>query len=168
MKNLGTFLVISMVMLSFGMQRAKAQDDEDAIRVLEQHWQNAFKAKDAPGIMKFYEPGAKLVVFDVVPPRQYIGYEAYQKDWQDLFAMFDGPVTFQMSDLDIITNGSDLAYSHSIQHVAGKLKEGGNLNLTVRVTDVYRKTGGKWMIAHEHVSVPVDIKTGKADLQSKP
>jgi len=40
--------------------------------------------------------------------------------------------------------------------------------LTVRVTDVYRKIDGKWLIVHEHVSVPVDIKTGQGDLQSKP
>ncbi|PYV22614.1 MAG: DUF4440 domain-containing protein, partial [Acidobacteria bacterium] len=28
--------------------------------------------------------------------------------------------------------------------------------------------GGKWLITHEHVSVPVDFASGKADLSSKP
>ena len=32
----------------------------------------------------------------------------------------------------------------------------------VRVTDGYRKVGGKWLIALEHVSVPVDMASGKA------
>jgi hypothetical protein len=27
---------------------------------------------------------------------------------------------------------------------------------------------GKWLIAQEHVSVPVDLSTGKPDFQSKP
>jgi hypothetical protein len=40
--------------------------------------------------------------------------------------------------------------------------------LTVRVTDGYRKINGKWLITQEHVSVPVDLETGKADLTSKP
>ena len=40
------------------------------------------------------------------------------------------------------------------------------IDLTVRVTDVYIK--GHWLIVHEHVSVPVDLDTGKPDLSSKP
>jgi ketosteroid isomerase-like protein len=47
-------------------------------------------------------------------------------------------------------------------------KEGQKVDLTVRVTDGYRKRKGKWFITHEHVSVPVDLATGKADLASKP
>jgi ketosteroid isomerase-like protein len=42
------------------------------------------------------------------------------------------------------------------------------IDLTVRVTDVYRKINGTWLIVHEHVSVPVDLDTGKPDLSSKP
>jgi hypothetical protein len=33
---------------------------------------------------------------------------------------------------------------------------------------VYRKLRGHWLIVQEHVSVPVDLDTGKADLLSKP
>jgi ketosteroid isomerase-like protein len=36
------------------------------------------------------------------------------------------------------------------------------------VTDVYRKIHGKWLIFHEHVSFPVDLATGQADVLSKP
>jgi len=36
------------------------------------------------------------------------------------------------------------------------------------VSDVYRKIHGKWLIVQEHVSVPVDLNTGKPDLLSKP
>ena len=39
---------------------------------------------------------------------------------------------------------------------------------TARVTDGYRKINGKWLITLEHVSVPVDLETGKADINSKP
>jgi ketosteroid isomerase-like protein len=47
-------------------------------------------------------------------------------------------------------------------------KEGKQVQLAVRVTDVYRKSQGKWLIIHEHVSVPVDLATGKPDVLSKP
>jgi hypothetical protein len=33
---------------------------------------------------------------------------------------------------------------------------------------LYKKIRGKWLIVHEHVSVPVDLDTGKADLSFKP
>jgi hypothetical protein len=38
----------------------------------------------------------------------------------------------------------------------------------VRVTDGYRKFGSEWLIVLEHVSVPVDLATGKADFASNP
>jgi len=42
------------------------------------------------------------------------------------------------------------------------------VDVVVRVTDVYRKIKGEWLIVQEHVSFPVDIDSGKADLLSKP
>ena len=36
-----------------------------------------------------------------------------------------------------------------------------------RVTDVWRKEKGGWKIIHSHISVPVDLASGKADMQSK-
>jgi ketosteroid isomerase-like protein len=38
---------------------------------------------------------------------------------------------------------------------------------TLRTTDCYRKVKGKWLIVHEHYSVPVDLSTAKADLASR-
>ena len=33
-----------------------------------------------------------LFVFDVTPPRQYVGFDAYKKDFEDFFAALAGPV----------------------------------------------------------------------------
>jgi ketosteroid isomerase-like protein len=65
------------------------------------------------------------------------------------------------------TDGT-VGYGHSIQRVSGVDPKGKTVDLTVRVTDVYRKQAGAWLIVQEHVSVPVDLDTGKADLTSKP
>ncbi len=142
--------------------------NEQEIRALEDRFAAAVKAKDVEAIMKAYAPGAELVVFDVVPPRQYVGVDAYKKDWQEFFAGNTGPIDqFELTDLSI-TADAKLAYGHSIQHLVATQKDGSKLDLTVRVTDCYRKIDGKWLITHEHVSVPVDLATGKADLSSKP
>ena len=160
-----TAVVIALSVAAFATQ-ARADTRAD-IKALEDRFVAAFKAKDVDAIMKVYAPGQALVVFDVIPPRQYVGAAAYRKDWQTFLDNFDGPITVELTDLDI---GADrnLAYSHSIQRVAGTDKQGKKLDLTVRVTDVYQKIGGRWFIVHEHVSVPVDLGSDKPDLASKP
>lgn len=139
--------------------------DEAAIRALEARFAAAFNAKDIDAIMKVYAPD--VFVYDVVPPRQYVGAAAYRKDWEGLMSGFKGPLKFEVADLAVETDGP-VAWSHSVQHVSGTDPTGHASDMTVRVTDVYRKTADGWRIVQEHVSVPVDLATGKPDLQSKP
>ena len=158
-------ILFTLWVMAFG---APARADVPAdIRALENRFVAAFKAKDVDAIMKAYAPDRMLVVFDVIPPRQYVGAAAYRKDWQTFLDSFDGPITVELIDLAGAAD-RNLAYSHSIQHVAGSDKQGKKLDLTVRVTDVYKKAHGRWLIIHEHVSVPVDLATDKPDLSSKP
>jgi hypothetical protein len=39
--------------------------------------------------------------------------------------------------------------------------------MTFRGTDLWRKTQGQWKLILLHFSVPVYMKTGKADMESK-
>jgi ketosteroid isomerase-like protein len=146
---------------------AAAKDVAD-IKALEDRFTKAVLTKDVNAIMAFYVPDASLFVFDVTPPRQYVGSAAYRKDWEDLLSLFPGPITATIGDLDVTAGGGDLAWSHSIQTMAGTMKDGKKMDLTVRITDGYKRVNGQWLIALEHVSVPVDVLTGKADLTSKP
>jgi ketosteroid isomerase-like protein len=117
--------------------------------------------------MKLYVADESLFVFDVSPPRQYVGAKAYRKDWEDLFATFNGPVKVELTDLTIAADAT-LGFGHSIQHVTGTDAKGQKFDVTVRVTDGYRKIGGEWLIVHEHVSIPVDLGTLKPDPSSNP
>jgi ketosteroid isomerase-like protein len=159
-------LTVGACVLVISSARADS-NDELAIRDLESRFVAAFNAKDVDAIMKVYVPDQTLFVFDVVPPRQYVGADAYRKDWESLFATFKGPLKFELSDLSIVADGN-LGYGHSIQRLTGTDAKGQLLELVVRVTDAYRKVNGNWLVAHEHVSVPVDLETGKPDLLSKP
>ncbi len=149
---------------------ARAQSkDEEAIRTLEDQFAAAATAKDLDDIMKFYVPGNELFVFDVGVPRQHVGWDDYKKDWHDFLAMLPGPIKFTVSDVSVMSDGK-IAYGHNIQHVSGTGTDGSSMNIAVRVTDVYRKIDGKWLIVQEHVSVPIDFSAGKPvpDLMSKP
>jgi uncharacterized protein (TIGR02246 family) len=138
--------------------------DKAQIAALEKSFAAAVNAKDVAKVMSVYAKDG-LFVYDVAPPRAYVGWEAYKKDWEGFFKeAFPGALKFTISDLVIETQG-DMAFSHSIQTIEAP---GNTLpKLVVRLTDVYRKSGGHWRIVHEHVSVPVDVTTGKADLLSR-
>lgn len=149
-----------------GLIARPPSDDKAAIEALEQNYLKAFNAKDVNAIMAVYAPGDQLFVFDAVPPREYPSWEAYKKDWEALFAAYPGPLKDTMSDLSITVVGP-VAYAHHIEATHFTHGDGTGVDLVVRVTDVFRKLNGKWLIVHEHVSFPVDIDSGKADLLSK-
>jgi ketosteroid isomerase-like protein len=119
----------------------------------------AFNDKDVDALMEAYAPGESLFVFDVVgPPGTYLSWDAYREALKRFFATISGSLRFTMSDLNITASG-DIAYGRSLQRVSGTRKDGTKFDYTVRVTDVYRKLGGKWLIVQEHVSLPIDRTT---------
>jgi ketosteroid isomerase-like protein len=140
--------------------------DHARIEALEKGFRAAFEAKDVNRIMSYYARQG-LFVFDVTPPREHVGWQSYKEDWQELFKVYPGPVKVDLTDLSVTVVGN-VAYGHSIQDGHFGLKDGSTIELVVRVTDVYRKIAGKWLIVQEHVSVPVDLATMKPDVLSKP
>jgi ketosteroid isomerase-like protein len=142
--------------------------DEAKIKALEEQFVADVNAHNLDAIMSHYSND--VLVFDVVPPRQYVGADAYRKDWEGLLGEFK-TYKLDISDLSVSSDGQ-LAWSHSIQHLGGTQvvkKKTHKIDMTVRVTDVYKKINGEWKIVHEHVSMPIDLDHGaKADLSSKP
>jgi ketosteroid isomerase-like protein len=165
------FAAVAVIAVAFAGAMAAfspKSNSEAEIKAQLDGWLAAFKTKDAAKVISFYGPGDPVLAFDVIPPRQYATADAYKKDFEELFKLINGTPEVAINDLSITTNGSDMAYTHSIDHLSARTADGKPLDFTVRVTDVFRKIGGKWLIVHEHVSVPVDLMSGQADLQSKP
>lgn len=165
-KRISVVLVVACAaVLAIVTLPAPAQtSDKAAIQAVYKQFNDAFTKKDVNGIMAVYAPD--VFVFDVIPPRQYVGAEAYRKDWEDTLASMPGPVTSNVDQLDITVVGP-VAYTHYV--VDGTLtdKDGKPMHLVVRSTDVLRKIRGKWLIVQEHNSFPVDLTTGQADMESK-
>lgn len=139
--------------------------NETRIRQLIDDWATAFRAKDVRRIMSCY--AQDIVAFDVVPPLQYRSADAYMQDWEQMLAMCDGPIGLEMQDLTVAA-GDELGFSHCLSHFTGKQINGKEIDLWLRVTVCYRKIDDKWLATHEHVSVPVDMESGKALLDLKP
>jgi ketosteroid isomerase-like protein len=70
--------------------------------------------------------------------------------------------------MDAIAAGDTFGSSHDLQRVSGTLKGGQKMAFWLRVTQIYRKSGGQWRVVHEHVSVPTNLETGKAALDLTP
>jgi ketosteroid isomerase-like protein len=154
--------------LMFAESKPGATRDElEIIEALEKRVAAGIEAKNADAVMANYLPGDTLVVFDLIPPRQYTGNDAYKKDWAGVFAGCADSPKMEISDLDVTTDGK-LAFSHSIQHFSCTDAKGNKMDMTMRASDDYKKAKGKWVIVHEHLSAPIDLATGKADLTSKP
>jgi ketosteroid isomerase-like protein len=162
-------VLLTLTVINFGIASiARADPDGIArIRNLEDKLAAAVTARNLDGIMQVYAPDETLFVFDIIPPRQYVGARAYRKDWDDFLGSTSGPLKYDITDVAVSVVGN-IAYGHSIQHLVATGVKGDPINLTMRVTDVYRKINGKWAIVQEHISVPIDLDTGKPDFFSRP
>jgi ketosteroid isomerase-like protein len=138
-----------------------------AIKSLFDNWKTAFEAKDVDGVMRTYAPGTQLISFDIVPPLQFKGAEAYRKDYSEFFAQFAGPLHVDLRDMQIEA-GTDVAFAYGLERLTGKLTNGTPVDMWMRYTEGLRRIDGQWRVVHEHISVPVDLDSGKARLDLKP
>ena len=146
------------------MATQRATDTADIRRRIEE-WANALRAMDLERVMSIYAPD--IVSFDIVPPLQYVGVEK-RKPWMAVFAMYQPPLDYENRNLTI-TLSDDVAFSHCFNRISGTLKNGGRTaGYWVRWTACFRKIDGNWLIAHEQVSVPVDVESGRALLNLEP
>jgi uncharacterized protein (TIGR02246 family) len=150
-----------------GMARTRSSHDDAEIRAVYDSWAKAFEAHDIEGIMAIYAHGDALIAYDIEPPLQYKGTEAYRKDYLELLSQYEGPVHVEYRDMRVLSSGN-LGVIHALEHFTGKLKSGQTSDLWLRVTSALQKSHGKWLIVHDHVSVPVDFASGKAELDLKP
>jgi len=119
----------------------------------------AIRTKDLDRLMSFYSED--VVYFDLVPPLRYTGSAALRGRFQDWFDGFDGPIRQDIHELDVAESG-DLAVTHMLIRAGGTLRNGPEVGFWVRATSCCRWSDHRWEIAHEHISLPVDLATRSA------
>ena len=115
----------------------------------------ALRARDIDGLMAHYAPD--VVTFDVLPPARVQGADAYRKNFEAWFSSVRGPIDFEVRDLHITMN-DDLAFCHYLGHVRSTRTTGKKSEYWVRVTAGFERMNGRWMITHEHVSLPSSME----------
>lgn len=133
------------------------QDDEVEIRRRLDGIVDGLRAKDLDGLRRLY--AADVVSFDVEPPLQHVGVDAKLANWARVFAVFD-EVGYEIRDL-ALTVDETVAFGHAFGRLSGTLRDGSVTNgMWVRATFCFRKDDGAWLIAHDQVSVPLDLRSG--------
>jgi ketosteroid isomerase-like protein len=125
--------------------------DETQIRELIENWAKAVRARNLDGILVDHSP--EILMFDVPPPIQSNGIEAYKKTWDLFFAWSRDSGVFDISELDI-TAGDDVAFATAMMRCAGTEANGDKVELDFRLTIGLRKIDGRWTVVHEHHSIP--------------
>jgi ketosteroid isomerase-like protein len=139
--------------------------EEDAIRRQIDAIVDAVGAKDLDRLEQVY--ATEVVSYDIEPPLQHRGIEAKLENWAHVFSVFQS-ATYTVRDLTLVVGGGDVAFGYAFARLSGTLNSGTSTNgMWVRVSYGFRKTDGAWLITHDHVSVPLDVRTGQgvADLE---
>ena len=125
--------------------------DEIAIRDLVENWARAVRVRNLNGILANHSPD--ILMFDVPPPVQSKGIEAYKKTWDLFFSWSRDFGVFDIVEMDI-TAGNDVAFVTALMRCAGVEGNGNKIELEFRLTIGLRKIGDQWIVMHEHHSIP--------------
>jgi uncharacterized protein (TIGR02246 family) len=128
-----------------------SNSDDVVIRELVERWAQAVRAKDIDGILRNHSPD--ILMFDVPPPLESRGIDAYRKTWELFFAWSLEPVAFDIHEMHV-TAGKDVAFVTATMGCAGTEKNGKRIKLDFRLTVGLRKTERGWVVVHEHHSIP--------------
>jgi len=122
----------------------------------------ASKTKDIDRLMALYSPD--IVYFDVVPPLNFSGTDEVRRNFQRWFDEYEGPIGLETHKLDIAVS-DDVAFAHMLHVDSGTRNDSVPQGAVwLRSTVCLQRTGGKWFITHEHISLPV----GWADASREP
>ena len=84
---------------------------------------------------------------------QFVGSAEVRRNFIRRFDEYDGPIGLKTHDLSI-TTCADFSFAHMLHLDGGMRKNGINYAIWVRSTVCCRRSGGKWLITHGHISMP--------------
>jgi ketosteroid isomerase-like protein len=129
------------------------ETDEAQIKALVEAWADAVRRHDIPAILAHHEPN--IIMFDVPPPLQSKGIEAYERTWDLLFRYHKPGTAFDIEEI-AVTASRDVAFVIAIMRCGpdSSSNPADKDGFLFRLTMGLRKIEREWWIVHEHHSVP--------------
>lgn len=95
-------------------------------------------------------------MFDVPPPHDGVrGIDAYREVWPPFLQWQRGDGRFELLTVEV-TAGAEVAFAHALLRCSDRDDLAAHPERRLRITLGLRKEGGRWLVAHEHHSFPLD------------
>ncbi|MGV9291460.1 YybH family protein [Streptomyces sp. NPDC003719] len=133
---------------------------EAGIRALLEERVEACRTKDIDRLMSLYSDD--VVYYDVVPPLHFTGHEAVRRNFLRWFDGYEGPIGLETHEPAVASGDGDLAFAHMLHLDSGTRRDGTVMSVWVRSSLGLARSDGRWLITHEHISVPIDPETLRA------
>ena len=158
------YFPLTLAALVFGPMAYAKPADEAAILKIERDMAEAQTADQA--LVAWDENAVLDDLLTTTPPTaEFVGLPAIRADVGSQLA---GMSNIHAEILQIVVKADGkLGFAHSVQRFTGKAKDGSNIELVFRESDCFEKKKGRWLLVHQHLSVPFDPATGKAVFNSK-
>jgi ketosteroid isomerase-like protein len=125
-------------------------NNETQIRTLIENWAAAVRNRDMDAIMAHHSED--LMMYDVPPPFQSTGLEAYRETW-DMFFKYNKTGVFDIKELHVVANG-EVAFCYATMKCSDTSDPCKFVEFPFRLTIGLKKIADQWVILHEHHSVP--------------
>jgi uncharacterized protein (TIGR02246 family) len=132
---------------------AEQPASEAAIRALIERWANAVQARDIDGVLADHSEDIQM--FDVPPPNEVRGIEAYRKTWPPFFEWLNRGAVFEIVSVDV-TAGDEVAFATALLRCGTEEGLRKDPDTRLRLTVGLRKEAGRWIVSHEHHSFPAE------------
>jgi ketosteroid isomerase-like protein len=124
----------------------------DAVRKCLFDCYKAWNLLDTDRLAPFYSKEPGVVIFNDVEPVKFEGWEEFKEGESKIMSRTS---TWKVQPKDVRgTTWGDVAVSTATPILTGESKAGKSYNLTIRHTAVWERKGGRWLIIHEHWSIP--------------
>ena len=130
---------------------AEQPASEAAIRALIERWAKAVQARDIDGVLADHSEDIRM--FDVPPPNEVRGIEAYRQTWPPFFEWLKRGAVFEIVSLDV-TAGNEVAFATALLRCGTEEGLRNDPDTRLRLTVGLRKEAGRWFVSHEHHSFP--------------
>lgn len=123
------------------------------IRELIENWARSVRNLDIEGAVTGH--AQDVLMFDVPPPVSIRGLDAYRHTWPPFFDWLKTGGTFELAWLDVVA-GDEVAYATALLRCGRTDELAADPEPRLRLTVGLRREAGRWIIAHEHHSFPLD------------
>lgn len=140
----------SATSVSVNKANSQTQNTDKEFKELINRFYTAWSSGNPDNAGPFYAQEPDLVFYDIAPLK-YNGWQAYN---EGVRKVFESAKFVPNNDLNVVQKGP-IAWTSVTFHLSGKRKNGEAVEREGRHTAIWEKRDGKWVVVHEHWSLPM-------------